>query len=129
MRYLLDTHVAVWSAIDAARLPAAVAQLLIDPGNDVRFSVVSLFDIAVKNAPGRRDRMPISVGQAMRFLTEVPYQMLNVEPEHAAALEVLPLLHRDPFDRMLVAQAMADDMRLITHDRTLTRYGNVVLTF
>ena len=129
MRYLLDTHTAVWSAVATHRLPQSLVELILAEENDVYVSVVTLFEIAIKNAPGRRHQMPISVTDAARFFDEVPYATLNVEPSHAAALETLPIQHRDPFDRMLLAQAMATGMRLITRDRTLAEHSDVVLSF
>lgn len=126
MRLLLDTHVALWALTDDPRLSQRARALIADPANDVLVSAASVWEIAIKHALGRGD-MPISGDQALDWFRQAGYQLLPIAPEHAAAVEHLPVHHRDPFDRMLVAQATAEPLRLLTHDPLVLRYGDVVI--
>lgn len=129
MILLLDTHTAIWAAVASLRLPPDVRTALAAPTNDVYYSIASLLEIAIKNAPGRRMRMPLSVQKATTFFEEMAFARLDLHPDHLAVLEGLPLLHGDPFDRLLVSQAIASGMRLITHDSNLAVYGDTVLVY
>ena len=122
MRVLLDTHVLLWAAITPDRLAAATRALLDDPANELLFSAASLWEIAIKLARGREDFMvdPVDLRQA---LLAAGYQEVAVTGAHALALLGLPDLHRDPFDRILLAQARVEDLVLLTADDHLLRYG------
>jgi PIN domain nuclease of toxin-antitoxin system len=100
--------------------------LIEDPANDVLVSAASVWEIAIKHALGRGD-MPISGDQALDWFRQAGYQLLPIAPEHAAAVEHLPDHHRDPFDRLLVSQAVAEPLRLLTHDPLELRYGEVAI--
>ena len=126
MRLLLDTDVALWALTDDPRLSQRARALIADPANDVLVSAASVWEIAIKHALGRGD-MPISGDQALDWFRQAGYQLLPIAPEHAAAVEHLPDHHRDPFDRMLVAQATAEPLRLLTHDPLVLRYGDVAI--
>lgn len=126
MNLLLDTHVALWAITDSPRLSTDARELLQSPRATLWISTVSLWEIAIKHSLGRGD-MPISGEQAWRWFQAAGYRALPVEPEHALAVEQLPPYHQDPFDRLLVAQARIEPMRLLTHDATLTRYGEMVV--
>lgn len=126
MRLLLDTHVALWALTDDPRLSERARALIADPANDVLVSSASVWEIAIKHALGRGD-MPISGDQALDWFRQAGYQLLPIAPGHAAAVEHLPDHHRDPFDRMLVAQAMAEPLRLLTHDPLVLRYGDMAI--
>ena len=128
MRLLLDTHIALWGVTDPARLGAETQRLLQSPENDVFVSVVTLWEIAIKYAlpKGRADDMPVSAKDALAEFLEAGYQVLDVISPHVLAVASLPQLHRDPFDRMLIAQAWAEPMRLLTSDRTVAAYGGGV---
>lgn len=126
MRLLLDTRVALWALTDDPRLSERARALIADPANDVLVSSASVWEIAIKHALGRGD-MPISGDQALDWFRRAGYQLLPIAPEHAAAVEHLPDHHRDPFDRMLVAQAMAEPLRLLTHDPLVLRYGDMAI--
>lgn len=125
MRLLLDTHVALWGVSDYERLATETQRLLQDRDNEVFVSVVTLWEIAIKFAlpKGRPDDMPVSAKEALADFLEAGYQVLDVTPPHALAIAALPPLHRDPFDRMLVAQARVEPMRLLTVDRIVAAYG------
>ena len=122
MNLLLDTHLLLWAAGQPDRLSAPATRMLSNGRNIVHFSVVSLWEIAIKFALGRGD-MPISSQQALAYFQQSGYRILAVEAEHTSALEQLPPLHQDPFDRLLVAQAMTEPMQLLTHDAQLSGYG------
>jgi PIN domain nuclease of toxin-antitoxin system len=125
MRLLLDTHIALWGVSDKERLGADTQRLLEDVESDVFVSVATLWEIAIKYAlpKGRPDDMPVSAKDALADFLEAGYQVLDVTSSHALAVASLPPLHRDPFDRMLIAQARVEPMRLLTADRTVAAYG------
>lgn len=89
-------------------------------------SSASVWEIAIKHSLGRGD-MPVSSQGALRYFRESGYRFLPIEPEHAAAVEDLPAHHADPFDRILVAQALFEPMRLITHDPMVARYSDTII--
>jgi PIN domain nuclease of toxin-antitoxin system len=107
MRLLLDTHLLVWAMGSPQRLPAGLAPMLEDPAHTPVFSVASLHGAASSSAPS-----PARGG----------WQELSIEAHHALAVAALPPLHRDPFDRLLLAQASAEGLLLITADHQLARY-------
>jgi PIN domain nuclease of toxin-antitoxin system len=123
---LLDTHVALWALTDDPRLSQRARTLIEDPANDVLVSAASVWEIAIKHALGRGD-MPISGDQALDWFRQAGYELLPIAPEHAAAVEHLPDHHHDPFDRLLVSQAVAEPLRLLTHDPLVLRYGDVAI--
>lgn len=126
MRLLLDTHIALWALTDDARLSARARALIEDPANQVAVSAASVWEIAIKHALGRGD-MPVSGGAALNWFRQAGYDLLPVTPDHAAAVEALPDHHRDPFDRLLIAQATSEPMRLITRDPLVALYGGAVI--
>ena len=130
MRLLLDTHIALWAVTDDPRLPVKAAETIADPANDIFVSVASLGEIAIKHAlaRGRPTDMPISARQALGHFSAAGYDLLDIEPSHAVAVEALPKLHADPFDRILVAQALTVPLRLMTHDARVARYSDTVIT-
>lgn len=127
MHILLDTHVILWALTDHPRLPKAARTLIADQRNTVWVSAVSVWEIAIKHALAKKD-MPLSGKEALGYFRVAGYQLLDIRPEHAAATEGLPAIHSDPFDRMLVAQAESEPLRLVTHDAALAKYSrNIVL--
>ena len=129
MRVLLDTHIGLWAVTDAPKLPARARELIMEPTNDVFVSVANLWEIAIKHALARGgvNDMPISAQAALGYFREAGYLLLDVVPAHAVAVEGLPPLHADPFDRMLVAQALTVPLRLLTHDLRVARYSDTVI--
>jgi PIN domain nuclease of toxin-antitoxin system len=129
VRLLLDTHIALWALVDDQRLPLRARALIADPANTVVVSAASIWEIAVKHALGRGgpNAMPLSGAQALSYCREAGYDLLPITPEHATAVEGLPPVHADPFDRVLIAQALAETLRLLTHDDALAAYGQMVL--
>jgi len=126
LNILLDTHVALWAITDSPKLPKKARELIQSPKSSIWISAATVWEIAIKHGLGRGD-MPVSGQGALRYFQKSGYQFLPVEPEHAAAVEDLPAHHADPFDRILVAQAIVEPMRLITHDRMLARYSDTVI--
>jgi PIN domain nuclease of toxin-antitoxin system len=129
VRLLLDTHIALWAIADDPRLPTQAAELIADPDNEVLVSAASLWEIAIKHALARGgpNDMPISAQQALGYFRDAGYALLDIAPAHVVAVEQLPILHADPFDRILVGQALTVPLRLITHDTRLARYSDTVL--
>lgn len=129
MNLLLDTHVAIWAAGLSHRLPAHIRDIIADPGNLVFVSAATLWEIAIKFTLSKRHNLPFSAQEARAKFLAVGYRFLPVMPEHAVAVETLPGLHGDPFDRLLVAQAVTEPMRLISHDRRVGAYSNTFITW
>ncbi len=126
MNLLLDTHVALWAITDSTRLSQQARQLIEAPTTSVWVSAASVWEIAIKHSLGRGD-MPVCSRDALRYFLDSGYQILPVEAEHTVAVETLPGLHQDPFDRILVAQAMTEPMRLMTHDATVALYSDTII--
>lgn len=128
MKLLLDTQIAIWALIDRRRIGEAARNLIQDEGNQVFVSAVSVWEIAIKYAlRKRRGVPPFSGAEALRHFSEAGYELLSITPKHVVAVEALPPLHADPFDRLLIAQALQEPMRLITADLVVARYGDIVL--
>ncbi len=121
MKILLDTHVLLWAAGVSSRLPDGARSLVEDPGTEVVFSAASLWEVAVKNALGRRD-FRVDPRLLRRGLLENGYTELPVTGAHAVAVDLLPPIHKDPFDRILVAQAQVEGITLLTADDVVARY-------
>jgi len=129
MRLLLDTHMALWAIADAPKLPAKAKELIADPANQVHISAASVWEIAIKHALARGgpNDMPVSGTEALGYFEAAGYLLVGVSAQHAAAVESLPALHADPFDRLLVAQSLAEPLRLLTHDRIVARYSDAII--
>ena len=126
MNLLLDTHAALWAITDSPRLAKKARDLIESPRSTVWISAATVWEIAIKHGLGRGD-MPISGQAALGYFQESGYRFLAIEPEHAAAVEELQAHHADPFDRILVAQALVEPMRLLTHDPIVARYSDTVI--
>jgi PIN domain nuclease of toxin-antitoxin system len=122
MNLLLDTHIALWALTDDPRLPDAARSLIMDVGNRVFTSVASMWEIAIKHAL-KPDRIPLSGTEYLHFCEQAGYESLPIRESHVTALESLPAVHSDPFDRILVAQARAESLVFLTHDAALAAYG------
>lgn len=129
MRVLLDTHVALWAITDDGRLPTNARTLIADARNEVVVSAASVWEITIKHALARglSADMPVSGPDVLRYFRASGYTLLPITADHAAAVAGLPALHRDPFDRMLVAQALHEPLRLLTHDRSLSAYSDAII--
>jgi PIN domain nuclease of toxin-antitoxin system len=125
LNLLLDTHLLLWAAGQPERLPSAARDLLLDSANQPIFSAASLWEIEIKRALGRPD-FSVDPRRLWRMLSANGYRELPVTSEHAIALNDLPMLHKDPFDRILIAQARTEAMLLLTVDATVAAYGEGV---
>lgn len=124
MKLLLDTHILLWAAAGSGLSPNAVA-LISDPGNELYFSAASVWEIAIKAGLGRRE-FNLDPAVFRRELLDSAYEELAITGAHAAAVLTLPDLHRDPFDRMLIAQAMVEGITLLTADLAVLGYPGPV---
>ena len=121
MRLLLDTHFLVWTALGSDRISSAAYALIGDPNNDLFFSVASIWEIAIKNALGRPD-LPCDPAVLRRQLMDNGYEEIPITGIHAVAAGSLPPIHKDPFDRLLVAQALTEGVTLLTVDTRIAQY-------
>jgi PIN domain nuclease of toxin-antitoxin system len=118
---LLDTHLLLWALAAPSRLPPRARRLIED--EDVYASAASIWEISIKVAIGKLTADPNEVVAA---LGPAGFRSLAVTLEHAARVQSLPQLHKDPFDRMLIAQALSEPMILLTNDAALAGYGEIV---
>ena len=125
MKLLLDTQIVLWAAGQPERLSAAARRLLNNPRNELLFSAASLWEIAVKNTLGRGD-FRVEPRLLRRGLLDNGYAELPVTSQHAVNIDGLPALHKDPFDRLLLAQALSEGIPLLTGDAQLARYAGPV---
>jgi PIN domain nuclease of toxin-antitoxin system len=123
---LLDTHVALWAITDSPRLSARARELIQAANTTTWISTATVWEIAIKHTLGRGD-MPVSGEDAVRYFHESGYRFLPIDVDHALAVESLPAHHQDPFDRILVAQALVEPMRLMTHDPIVARYSDTII--
>ena len=121
MSLLLDTHVLLWAAGVPERLPAAARTMIEDPGTGLIFSTASLWEVVIKNGLGRAD-FSVDLHLLRRGLLENGYTELAVTGVHVLAVDLLPPIHKDSFDRILVAQARSEGITLLTADEVVGRY-------
>lgn len=125
MKLLLDTHLLLWAAGQPDRLSAAACALIEAADNELIFSAASLWEIAIKRGLGRDDFL-IDGRLLRRGLLDNGYVELPIRSEHALAIDSLPPLHKDPFDRILVAQAIVEGITLLTADLVVAQYPGPV---
>ncbi len=121
MKLLLDTHLLLWAANEPKRLPKAARALIENLENDLLFSAASMWEITIKCSLGRRD-FQVDARLLRRGLLDNGYTELPITGEHAINVDHLPSTHKDPFDRILVAQATVEGITLLTNDRKLLNY-------
>ncbi len=121
MKLLLDTHLLLWAAGEPDRLSAEARALIENAENEPLFSAASLWEVAIKRGLGRSD-FQLDVRLLRRGLLDNGYGELPILSEHVVALESLPPLHKDPFDRILVAQAIVEGITLLTVDSLVAQY-------
>lgn len=124
-RYLLDTHVLLWAAVGSERLPPFTRTVLEEAGAAVSFSVVNLWEIVIKSGAGRPD-FRVDAGAVRVYARAAGLHELTVTGEHILGVSHLEPLHRDPFDRLLVAQARHEQLQLLTLDRSVLAYEDGV---
>lgn len=121
MNYLLDTHILLWILVDPDKVPESMRRIVEDTGNRAWFSAASISEIAIKHSLANSDFTvePATIWKAAR---ETGLEELAVTAEHSVGVDTLPWLHRDPFDRLLVAQARAGGMKLLSVDPAVNAY-------
>ena len=126
MKLLLDTHILLWVAGQHERLSESTRTLLTTPENNLFFSAASIWEIVIKLGLGRED-FKVDPYRLRKMLVTHGYAELSVTAEHALKVYSLPLLHKDPFDRLLLAQARTEGMLLLTGDASISQYQDTVL--
>jgi PIN domain nuclease of toxin-antitoxin system len=125
VKFLLDTQLLLWAAGQPDRLSAAARTLMSDPRNEMCFSAASLWEIAIKKSLGRED-FRVEPRLLRRGLLDNGYAELPVTSQHAVNIDGLPPFHKDPFDRLLLAQALSEGITLLTTDSQLAQYPGPV---
>ena len=126
MKFLLDTHVLLWAAGEPDRLSDETCALLGDPGNVPLFSAANMWKIVIKSGLGRED-FQVNARLLRRGLLDNDYEELPIRSEHAVAIDALPPIHGDPFDRILIAQATIEGIELLTTDEVVASYPGPIL--
>jgi len=121
MRLLLDTHVLIWFLSKKSALSNDTKALIFDPGNKKFLSIASIWEMTIKDSLGKL-KLPLTVREIMTEFQSAGGSILSITPEHALATGKLPWHHRDPFDRMLIAQALYEDLTIISHDSLFADY-------
>ena len=125
MKFLLDTRLLLWTVREPERLPVAARALLADPDNELIFSVVSIWEAAIKSGLGKKS-FETNPRILRRRLLDNGYIELPLSGQHAVTIDLLPPIHKDPFDRILVAQATVEGITLLTVDPLVARYPGPV---
>mgnify|MGYP000435018187 FL=1 len=125
MKLLLDTHLLIWAAQSIDRLPTGARALMANPDNELLFSVASIWEVAIKSGLNRPD-FQVDARMLRRGLIDNGYFELPILSEHAVAIDALPPIHKDPFDRLLIAQARVEGIILLTDDATVAQYQGSV---
>jgi PIN domain nuclease of toxin-antitoxin system len=128
MKFLLDTQMLIWATFWSGKLPDQARQLIIDRDNDIFFSPASLWETTIKNSRNRPD-FKVEARILRGRLLDCGYQEMPITGIHAIAVSDLPFLHKDPFDRLLLAQAKTEGLSLLTTDATLAAYPAPVILF
>jgi PIN domain nuclease of toxin-antitoxin system len=125
MRLLLDTHLLLWAGAYPERLSSTALTLFEDRKNELIFSTASIWEVAIKFGRGRENFL-VEPGEFRRELRANSFEELPVLGEHAVAVASLPHIHKDPFDRLLIAQSVVEGIVLLTSDAVIAKYGGLV---
>lgn len=126
MNFMPDTHLLLWTAGEPRKLPKAAREILSDPANDLFFSAVSIWEIAIKRGLGKPD-FQADPNRIRQLLLVNQYREVPLTGGHGLAVLNLPPIHRDPFDRILIAQAMTEGITLLTADADIAKYPGPIL--
>lgn len=121
MKLLLDTHLLLWAASEANRLSETSRRLITNPENELLFSAASIWEVAIKRGFGHAD-FQVNIRLFRRGLLDNGYSELPIASDHVIAIDTLPPIHKDPFDRVLVAQATVEGIMLLTTDSRVAQY-------
>ncbi len=124
MRLLIDTQIFIWTVIDSDRLRSKARQIMLDAAQ-IFVSAASIWEIAIKSQLGKLEGDP---KEFVAAIEQSGFHELVVSAKHAAMVHELPLHHRDPFDRLLIAQSLCEPLRLLTADKNLSQYSELVMT-
>lgn len=125
MTYLLDTHIVLWLVYEPHKLTHEVNELLYDKKQVIYFSSVNVWEVAIKTKLSKADFRGVQTNELYQSLLENKYLELPVLSQHCLTLDKLPLIHSDPFDRLLISQAISENFTLITHDKDILKYDNL----
>lgn len=125
MKLLLDTHLLLWAAGQPEQLSATARTLLEDPLNELMFSAASLWEVTIKRGLGR-ENFRVDPRLLRRGLLDNGYSELPITSEHAVAVDGLPAIHKDPFDRILIAQSIVEGIALLTSDPVVAQYSGPI---
>ena len=126
MKYLVDTHLLIWTVLNSSKLSDKARSVLTQIDGEYCFSAASIWEIALKRTK-HPDQFPVSAREARELFLAAGFAELGVSSSHCAVVEGLPTIHGDPFDRLLIAQALSEGMKLVTHDRMIVQYGDMVI--
>ena len=126
MKLLLDTHILLWAAQGAEQLSSKAKTLIEDPENQLYFSAASLWEIAIKNKLGRAD-FKVDLAVLRRNLLDNGFEEIAINSAHAIGVDALPNIHKDPFDRILIAQNAVEGITLMTADSLVAEYPVAVM--
>ncbi len=126
MAYLLDTHIVLWLANEPHNLTDNVKNLLLDKKETIYFSTVNIWEIAIKSSL-KKDSFSVNLDKLYQQLIYYSYLELPIVAKHCMQVEKLPLHHKDPFDRLLIAQAITENLTLVTHDSLILQYDIDIL--
>ena len=121
MKYLLDTHTAIWALTDDVKLSKTARAMMADTSNSLCISIVSAWELAIKISLGKLDFVG-GVGAFINEIEENGIEMLGIDGAHVKCVESLPFIHRDPFDRLIIATAKTDSLKLLTADDNIHKY-------
>lgn len=122
MRILVDTHVFIWHLEDDPALSLALSELIENPDNEILISIASIWEMAIKMSRGKLT-LSRSIEDVIRHIERSKSSFLTIDPTHLARVVSLPFYHKDPFDRLIIAQALTEDIPIITSDRAFAAYG------
>ena len=125
MKFLLDTHLLLWAVLDSPRLPKVARNLIKDSETEPHFSAASIWEIAIKHGQSKGN-FPVNARLLRRGLLDNGYSELPILSDHTVAIDALPPIHKDPFDRLLIAQATVEGITLLTVDSMVAKYPGPV---
>ena len=123
MKCLLDTHAAFWYFEGNPKLSAKAKGAIEDGGNEIFVSIVSAWELAIKRSPDREKTSLCSVAEFFDEIAASGFELLTLEPRHIRLVEALPYHHRDPFDRLIIATVIAEDMTFLSADENVSKYN------
>ena len=122
MKLLLDTHTALWLFNDYEKLSTVAKNCLLDKTNELYISIVSAWEVAIKHSLSKLTEFPGGVKLFISEIYDCPMKIITLLPQYVEAVEELPYIHRDPFDRLIIAAALCEDMSIITADKNIHKY-------